>query len=68
MRSSPPRMASGMLYAEDTAKLKRIEEDAEIADRAFRKFREMQTEHGMDASDLRQHQGGIAETARRPTR
>ena len=39
-----------MLYAEDTAKLKRIEEDAEIADRAFRKFREMQTEQGMNAS------------------
>ena len=38
-----------MLYAEDKAKLKRIEEDAEIADRAFRTFREMQTEHNMDA-------------------
>ena len=41
-----------MLYAEDTAKLKRIEEDAKIADRAFRRFREMQTEHGMEASDF----------------
>ena len=30
--------------------LPQIEERAEIADRAFRKFREMQTEHGMDAS------------------
>ena len=29
-----------------------IEERAELADRAFRKFREMQTEHGMDASDF----------------
>ena len=38
-----------MLYAEDRAKLKQIEEDAKIADRAFRRFREMQTEHGMDA-------------------
>ena len=38
-----------MLYPEDKAKLKRIEEDAEIADRAFRKFRDMQTEHNMDA-------------------
>ena len=38
-----------MLYIEETAKLKRIEEDAEIADRVFRTFREMQTEHGMDA-------------------
>ena len=39
-----------MLYAEDTAKLKRIEEDAEIADRAFLQFRQMQIERGMDAS------------------
>ncbi len=38
-----------MLYAEDRAKLKQIEEDAEVADRAFRRFRSMQTEHGMDA-------------------
>ena len=30
--------------------LPQIEERAEIANRAFRKFREMQTEHGMDAS------------------
>ncbi len=30
--------------------LPQIEERAEIADRAFRTFREMQTEHGMDAS------------------
>ena len=41
-----------MLYAEDTAKLKRIEEDAEIADHAFRKFRKMQTEHGMATSEF----------------
>ena len=41
-----------MLYAQDTAKLKRIEEDAEIADRTFRKFRAMQTQHGMDASEF----------------
>ena len=41
-----------MLYGEDKAKLERIEEDAEIANRAFIKFREMQTRHGMDASDF----------------
>ena len=41
-----------MLYAEDKAKLKRIEEDAEIADRAFCKFREMQTEQEMDAAEF----------------
>ena len=38
-----------LLYAEDAARLKRIEEDAEIAGQAFRMFRAMQTEHGMDA-------------------
>ncbi len=33
-----------------TFSLPQIEERAEIADRAFRKFREMQTTHGMDAN------------------
>ena len=49
-----------MLYAEDEEQLRRIEEEAELADRKFRKFREMQTEQGMEAdrfarakSDLR---------------
>lgn len=32
-----------------TDEVARIEEEADIADRAFRKFREMQTEYGMDA-------------------
>ena len=32
--------------------LPQIQERAEIADRAFRKFREMQTEQGMDADDF----------------
>ena len=41
-----------MLYAEDKAKLKRIEEDAEIAACAFRTFREMQTVHGMGAGEF----------------
>ena len=39
-----------MLYPQEREKLERIEEDAVIADRAFGKFRDMQTEHGMDAS------------------
>ena len=41
-----------MLYPEDEAKLKRIEEDAEFTDRAFRKFREMQIRYGMNAGDF----------------
>ena len=45
-----PEGQQRMLYASDTEKLRRIEEDAAIADRAFGKFRDMQTEHGMDAS------------------
>ena len=49
-----------MLYAEDEEQLRRIEEEAELADRAFHQFRAMQTKRGMDAgkfagakSDLR---------------
>ena len=38
-----------MLYVEEIDKLKRIEEDAKIAERVFHMFREMQTEHRMDA-------------------
>ena len=41
-----------MLYPEDEEKLKDIEEKAKIADDAFRMFREMQTEQGMDAGAL----------------
>ena len=37
-----------MLYAPD--ELRQIEEDAQIADREFREFREMQTQHDIDAS------------------
>ena len=46
-----------MLYPEEEEKLRRIEEDAEIADRAFHRFREMQTGYGMEAgkfSDTKQ--------------
>lgn len=32
--------------------IKRIEEDAELVDRAFKKFHEMQTEHDMDAAQF----------------
>ena len=38
-----------MLYGEETDQLRRIEEDAEVADRAFREFRKMQIAHNMDA-------------------
>ena len=39
-----------VLYPEDKAKLERIEEDAEIADRAFRQFHRMQVDPDMDAN------------------
>ena len=41
-----------MLYPKDEEKLKDIDEKAKIADDAFRIFREMQTEQGMDAGAL----------------
>ena len=41
-----------ILYPEDEAELRRIEENAEDADRAFNRFRLMQTVYGMDASQF----------------
>ena len=45
-----PEGQQRMLYAADTDRLRRIEEDAAITNRAYGKFRDMQTEYGMDAS------------------
>ena len=47
-----PGGQSRMLYAEEEEELRRIEEDAHIADRQFQLFHEMQTEYGMDAADF----------------
>ncbi len=53
-----------ILFPEDKAEMERIEEDAECAARAFRKFREMQTDYGMDAS---KHAEGKSELQKRLT-
>ena len=47
-----PGGQSRMLYREEEEELRRIEEDAHIADRQFQLFHEMQTEYGMDAADF----------------
>ena len=41
-----------LLFGEAIETMTRIEENAEITDRAFKKFQEMQTEHGMGAKDF----------------
>jgi len=41
-----------MLSAEDEANLKTIEENAEVADLAFKEFHEMQTQHNMDSKEF----------------
>ncbi|MDI6753320.1 MAG: Eco57I restriction-modification methylase domain-containing protein [Thermodesulfobacteriota bacterium] len=41
-----------IVFGETASAIRRIEEEAEVADRAFRKFREMQTEQGMSPSDF----------------
>ena len=41
-----------ILYAEDEAKLKRFEKEAEIADKAFHNFRELQTDCRVSANTL----------------
>jgi Eco57I restriction-modification methylase len=50
-----------MLSGEELETIKRIDESAEIADRAFQKFREMQTEHGMEAKDFASAKQGLRE-------
>lgn len=56
VRDAITTMAGGqkrlLLSAEEEATLRRIEEDAEVADRAFQKFRQMQTAFGMDAEEF----------------
>jgi len=41
-----------LLMDEESAALKRVEEQAELADKAFQRFREMQTEENMASSDF----------------
>ncbi len=50
--SETPATQDRMIYAEEEAKLDRIDEDAELAALAFSNFRKMQTDHGMDAGDF----------------
>ncbi len=39
---------TGLVFTEDSDRMARIDESAEIADRAFQRFHQMQTEHEMD--------------------
>jgi len=55
VRAAAERESTGqgrIRFEETEALIKRIEEEADIADHAFRKFREMQTEKGMAPKDF----------------
>lgn len=61
-----------LLLGESSTAYKRFEENVELADRAFRQFREMQTNHGMDTKDfseakknLRQRLNGLEDELNR---
>lgn len=41
-----------LIFGETDRAIKKIEEDAEIVERAFQKFHEMQTQHDMDAAEF----------------
>src|SRR4051794_35325074 len=41
-----------MVYGETEKAIRRIEEEAEIVERAFHRFHDMQTDYGMDARDF----------------
>ena len=55
-RSGVPPERDALARATDLGEtdedIRRIEEDAEIVERAFQKFHEMQTDHGMDAREF----------------
>lgn len=71
IRRAAEREVSGqgrLVFGDTDKALRRIEEEAEIVERAFQKFHEMQTEHGMDArafvtqkQELRQRLRRLAE-------
>jgi hypothetical protein len=55
IRRAAERETSGqgrLVFGETEKAIRRIEEDAEIVERAFQKFHEMQTEHGMEAREF----------------
>ena len=41
-----------MIFGQTEKALQRIEEEAEVVERAYQKFHEMQTEYGMDAREF----------------
>ena len=41
-----------LVFGETEKAIRRIEEEAEIVERAFQKFHDMQTDYGMDANDF----------------
>jgi len=48
-----------LMFGETVDALQRIEEEADLADRAFRRFREMQTEQGMSPRDFTAAKGNL---------
>lgn len=49
-----------LMFGEKVDALKQIEEKAEIADRVFKNFRQMQTGHGMDSKDFSDAKGELS--------
>jgi hypothetical protein len=48
-----------LVFGETDEAIRKIEEDAEIVERAFQKFHEMQTRQGMDAKDFAEAKGAL---------
>ena len=62
-----PGRVLGLVFEETEAQFRRIEEEAEIADRAFRKFREMQTQQGMSPKDFSEAKDNLRSRLRKLT-
>jgi len=56
-----------IVFEETEEQIKRLEEEADVADRAFRKFRDMQTEQGMSPKDFSEAKENLRSRLRKLT-
>ncbi len=70
VRSAAEKETSGqgrIVFGETEDQLRRLEEEADLADRAFRKFREMQIEQGMSSEDFSEAKENLRSRLRKLT-
>ncbi|TRZ86746.1 hypothetical protein D4R89_10660 [bacterium] len=70
VRSAAEKESTGqgkIVFGETEEQIKRLEEEADVADRAFRKFRDMQTQQGMSPKDFSEAKENLRSRLRKLT-